>query len=338
MTGSTAKIVPEINLDEFERRLRAAGAPAAGAEDPLAELTRLVNAVHADARRASRGPQSDAPPALPSVNEAPAVEPPPPPVPQSRAEPPQLRVAPNFGGGLRPAFTEPEAEYFEETPGLPPEPSDAVEAPPPPPRSRGWGFKVGGMIVVGVVLLAGAAALKHGVPGLPKAAPFIAADNAPTKVQPPNEANVQSTGDIAALLMKDFRDRNAGQNGQQRRAAGRPAHADPADSAPAAPAAAPTVVGATPIIDSASPVGAAPDTPVVPPAAASASVAPLFPVAKPVKTVSVRPDGTLIASADFDGAGCAVVRAGRRAHAADQACCARRRSDRRHARSRDAET
>ena len=36
----------------------------------------------------------------------------------------------------------------------------------------------------------------------------------------------------------------------------------------------------------------------VPPAAASASVAPLFPVAKPVKTVSVRPDGTLIAAAD----------------------------------------
>jgi hypothetical protein len=59
------------------------------------------------------------------------------------------------------------------------------------------------MIVVGVALLAGAAALKHGVPGLPKAPPFIAADDAPTKVQPPNEANVQSSGDIAALLMKD---------------------------------------------------------------------------------------------------------------------------------------
>ena len=32
----------EINLDEFERRLRAAGAQPAGLEDPLFELARLV--------------------------------------------------------------------------------------------------------------------------------------------------------------------------------------------------------------------------------------------------------------------------------------------------------
>src|SRR6516165_3925723 len=31
-----------INLEEFERRLRAAGAQPAGAEDPLSELARLV--------------------------------------------------------------------------------------------------------------------------------------------------------------------------------------------------------------------------------------------------------------------------------------------------------
>ncbi len=55
---------------------------------------------------------------------------------------------------------------------------------------------------------------------------------------------------------------------------------------------------ATLAADAGSPVATAPDTPIVPPAAASASVAPLFPVAKPVKTVSVRPDGTLIAAAD----------------------------------------
>ena len=33
MSVPTGKIVPEINLDEFEKRLRAAGAPSAGAED-----------------------------------------------------------------------------------------------------------------------------------------------------------------------------------------------------------------------------------------------------------------------------------------------------------------
>jgi hypothetical protein len=36
----------EINLDEFERRLRAAGAQQSQAEDPLAELSRLVEFSH----------------------------------------------------------------------------------------------------------------------------------------------------------------------------------------------------------------------------------------------------------------------------------------------------
>ncbi len=40
VTGSRA--AAEINLDEFERRLRAAGAQSAGSEDPLFELARLV--------------------------------------------------------------------------------------------------------------------------------------------------------------------------------------------------------------------------------------------------------------------------------------------------------
>ncbi len=40
VTGSRA--AAEINLDEFERRLRAAGAQPAGSEDPLFELARLV--------------------------------------------------------------------------------------------------------------------------------------------------------------------------------------------------------------------------------------------------------------------------------------------------------
>ena len=43
-----------INLDEFERRLRAAGTQPAGAEDPLSELARLVEG--------SWPPPSEAPP------------------------------------------------------------------------------------------------------------------------------------------------------------------------------------------------------------------------------------------------------------------------------------
>ena len=64
MSGSTAKIVPEINLDEFERRLRSAGATPGGAEDPLAELTRLVNLISRENNKGdpvARSPQARMP-------------------------------------------------------------------------------------------------------------------------------------------------------------------------------------------------------------------------------------------------------------------------------------
>ncbi len=44
MSVSGSRAAVEINLDEFERRLRAAGAQPAGLEDPLFELARLVEA------------------------------------------------------------------------------------------------------------------------------------------------------------------------------------------------------------------------------------------------------------------------------------------------------
>src|ERR1700677_5272635 len=63
MSISGSRAVDEINLDEFERRLRAAGAQQAQAEDPLAELSRLVEFSHmgiangeTPARRAPEAP------------------------------------------------------------------------------------------------------------------------------------------------------------------------------------------------------------------------------------------------------------------------------------------
>ena len=46
MSVSGSRVTEEINLDELERRLRAAGAQQAQAEDPLSELTRLVEFSH----------------------------------------------------------------------------------------------------------------------------------------------------------------------------------------------------------------------------------------------------------------------------------------------------
>ena len=42
MGVSGSRAADDINLEEFERRLRAAGAQQAGVEDPLAELARIV--------------------------------------------------------------------------------------------------------------------------------------------------------------------------------------------------------------------------------------------------------------------------------------------------------
>ena len=46
MSASGSRAGDEINLEEFERRLRAAGAQQARVEDPLAELSRLVEFSH----------------------------------------------------------------------------------------------------------------------------------------------------------------------------------------------------------------------------------------------------------------------------------------------------
>src|SRR5271157_1248571 len=56
----------EINLDEFERRLRAAGAQSAGLEDPLFELARLVEGSwpeRANAASSASAPRLDVEPA-----------------------------------------------------------------------------------------------------------------------------------------------------------------------------------------------------------------------------------------------------------------------------------
>src|SRR5271168_5645 len=79
MSGAKSKAISEVNLEEFERRLRAAGAPQAGVEDPLSELTRLVNTIAAErpksekvvdiasARMPKTEPFPSAPPVQPSA-------------------------------------------------------------------------------------------------------------------------------------------------------------------------------------------------------------------------------------------------------------------------------
>ena len=294
MSGSTAKIVPEINLDEFERRLRSAGAAQSGAEDPLAELTRLVNMI---SRENNKGdavaelPQAHMPKAEgfpPAANDEPVarVESGASQAPHGEAEREQLETPPDLEAATAPSGAAESDDLSGEDHAALLAAGGEAEARKGRPRS--WYFKTVGLAAIGVALLGGAAALKIGVvPGLPKRPPFIAAAEGPTKIQPPSDATVQSGGDSAALLMKDSATAAPVKvvSTEEQPVDLRAQTPTPTPVAAASPPAAPN----TP-----SPVAPAANTPVVPPAEASATVAPLFPEAKPVKTVSVRPDGTLI--------------------------------------------
>jgi hypothetical protein len=281
MNGPTTKIVPEINLDEFERRLRSTGAPPEAVEDPLAELTRLVDMISQDGgapqKAGQPAPHAGAAPQVPRVERAEALLP--------RAS--QYEDAPAY------AQSEPLNLSHDERADLL---AAAAEAQAPAGRARGWYLKTAGLAVVGVVLFGGAAAMKLGVaPGVTKAPPFIAAAEGPTKIQPPNDSTVQSAGDAGALLMKDSATSapvKVVSNDEQ------PVdlHAQAPSPAAATPAPTQAATAASPTPTDSSPVAPSTDTPIVAPGEATATVAPLFPDAKPVKTVSVRPDGTLISS------------------------------------------
>jgi hypothetical protein len=358
MSSAKTRAVAEINLEEFERRLRAAGAPQAGVEDPLSELTRLVNTIAADRPggekvvdiASARTPKTEASPPAPrvQVTAATPVEQVAPPVPASPAPPPP-----------RTELRAPSRPVAERTPAAPPPPAarPVVKDPAPPlrasfdeeiaaaavrsasearlaeaesfedavlgdeyaspaplhagepivlarPKRRGrWYLKVASLTGLAVLMVGGAVAMKvGGLPGLHKSPPLILAADGPSKIAPPNETNVQSPGDTGALLLKDSASPQPSpiklvsteeQPVDLLAQSPSPAPKTGADKPPAA-ATGSTNLGAE------GQLAPAPNTPVVAPSeglgGAPASGPTLFPSAKRVKTVSVRPDGTVISA------------------------------------------
>src|SRR5208337_676798 len=250
----------DFNLDEFERRLRAAGAFPTGAEDPLFELARLVE---------SSKPE----PSSPVGAEA-----------TKAAEPERLEK-----GALRPAL---EAEYHDEIAaedeapqgsahGHPHAPEHASTDPPTKSRTIGWTARISALAVAGVAMIGAAFALKGGVPGLPKQPPYIAAAQGPTKVAPPSDDTVSAPNDAGASLLKD--------NTQSAHVKLVASEEQPVDLAALASAPADATGGTA--------VKGTVDTPVVVRMPAPPSPPPSqFPDPRPVRTVSLRPDGTPIPS------------------------------------------
>ena len=136
-------------------------------------------------------------------------------------------------------------------------------------------------------MIGGVFALRGGVPGIQKTPPFIAAAQGPTKVQPPSEEAVSTSSDAGATLLKD--NTQAGKvkvvsNEEQpvdliAQTAQPPA--SPAPGASSGSSGGPVVRGTV-------------DTPVVVAPAPQPPAASPFPEPKPVRTISLRPDGTPI--------------------------------------------
>ena len=258
----------EINLEEFERRLRAAGAQPAGLEDPLFELARLVEASWPppNAASAPTGLRVDGEPAQQLEAEA------------LRPEIDDLQDFETAGSSHAP-----ELQDLDEV--------RDVRGPDPVSdrRPRRWALRVAALAVVGLAMIGGVFALRGGVPGIPKQPPFIAAAQGPTKVQPPSDETVTSANDAGANVLKDStqadhvkvvasEEQPVDLNAQAKAAA--------AANAPAA-----AKSGAS----GGSPVKGTDDAPVVVmPSVGQPPAAQQFPDPKPVRTVSLRPDGTPI--------------------------------------------
>jgi hypothetical protein len=281
MSISGSRATDEINLDEFERRLRAAGAQQSQAEDPLAELSRLVEFSHMGI----------------SNGETPARRP---------AEAPVVRVAPSTAietGTLRPTLDD---EVEELAPGaseadraarrdyeFDARHSDSASASDPGEERRPmrWKLAVSALALAGVAMIGVVFALRGGVPSLKKDAPFIAAAQGPTKVAPPSDQTVTTSSDAGATLLHDHgkpasvkvvnsEEQPVDLNAQA--AANNP----PPASAPANSSAGTADPALTAIIN----------TPLVAPQAAAPpkGMTSEFPDPKPVRTISLRPDGTPI--------------------------------------------
>ena len=158
-------------------------------------------------------------------------------------------------------------------------------------RSAGWTLKVAALAVVGLAMIGAVFALRGGVPGLPKQPPFIAAAQGPTKVQPPSEETVAAANDAGRESAKGQRPGQPREGCRFGGATGRPER--PGDACSGARGCACSSGGSR--RSRGSPMKGIGDAPVVVTLpAGQPPVAQQFPDPKPVRTVSLRPDGTPI--------------------------------------------
>ena len=281
MGASGSRATDEINLDELERRLRAAGAQQTRAEDPLAELSRLVEFSHMGIANGEAPARRVGEPAVAPTK------------PLSSAETAALRptlddeveeLAPGASEADRAARRDYE---FDDHHSGGASAEDAGEE----RRPMRWKIAVSALAIAGVAMIGAVFVLRGGVPGLKKDVPFIAAAQGPTKVAPPSDQTVTTSSDAGATLLHDN-----GKPGPVKvvNSEEQPVDLNAQASNNPPPANPPAPAGAT----DAAALAATINTPLVAPAPAGPpkGMNPEFPDPKPVRTISLRPDGTPIAS------------------------------------------
>jgi SPOR domain len=288
MSASGSRVTDEINLDEFERRLRAAGAQQARAEDPLAELSRLVEFSHLGISNGQTPARRAVEPAVAPVKPLASIE----------SEPlrPTLdeeveELAPGASDADRAARQDYEFDAHRS------DGASAAEA-AEERRPMRWKIAVSALALAGVAMIGAVFALRGGAPGFKRDPPFIAAAQGPTKVAPPSDQTVTTSNDAGATLLKD--------NAKPGSVKVVNSEEQPVDLNAQASVGNPSSTNSSAATDQAKPpasgtgataLAATINTPLVaPPVQPPRGMSSEFPDPKPVRTISLRPDGTPIAA------------------------------------------
>jgi SPOR domain len=295
MSVSGKQAAAEINLDEFECRLRSPGGEQTGAEDLLAELAWLVDS---SAPLRTRSPWPSQAVSMPGQTD---VEPPQPleiatlqPVINVEPDEPTRTASVNIEAPRASKFGD---AYRRDPIGV----DSSTER-----RSGDWTLKVWALaLAAGTALIAAVFAPKGGAPGQPNTPPFVASADRSTKAPQRSDETIATSSDADATRRKDITQPAAAKGVNSKEPPIELGDHASLGNAPPAANLTPTSAGAaqsTAGASSGQPVSVV-NTPVVaPPFAASPARTPQLPDPKALRTVSPRPNGTQqIATATASG-------------------------------------
>jgi len=303
MSASGSRAADEINLDEFERRLRAAGGGQARAEDPLAELARLVEFAQMGIANGEAPSRPRAEMAAPPAHAATPLE-------QGAPRPTIEEEVEDLAPGASEAEREARQDYAFDAhhPG-----GDSAAEPAGERRSLRWKAGVSALALAGLAMIGAVFVLRSGSPGFKTAPPFIAAAQGPIKVTPPSDQTAAASTDAGASLLNNTVKPGAvklvdseeqpvdlsAQAALDNPPPANPPAANPPAATPNPPAAADQAAPPPGSAAEAASLAAPVNTPLIaPPAPQPPAMTSEFPAPKPVRTVSLRPDGTPIAEAN----------------------------------------